>query len=48
MLKIVSSEQVISTQHIMEKVQSIHGLIFRKPGSKYMDASAFCKLVVRT
>ncbi len=47
-LKVVKPERVLSKQHIMEKMQYVReGLIFRKPGSKYMDPDSFFKLVVR-
>ncbi len=50
--KVVKPEKVTSVQHIMAKMQSGiaqrgAGLIFRKPGSKYMDHDSFLRLGVR-
>ncbi len=53
LLLLVKSDQVTSFHHIMDKMQAIQltqgeGLIFRKPGSKYMDTDSLLKLEVST
>ncbi len=48
MIKILDPEKIASTDHLMRYLTSTESLVFRKPGSKYMQHDSLFKITVLT